>query len=150
MASSVYLTNPFSAGTGYPLLVGSAAFNPADATVYYAGALMYSAPSAAGGFTAIRAPHSGIVTGVYLTSLVLGTLGSTENVSVAVVNSTQATSEIVTASLQWTAVGQTAENAAMSLPVTAGDLLDVAYTTPTWVTNPTTVLVWASIWIQTV
>lgn len=150
MATSVYLTNPFSAGTGYALVVGSAAFNPADGTSYYAGALSYSAPSAVPGLTSIRAPRSGIVTGVYLTSLVLGTLGSAENVSVAVVNSTQVTSEVVTASLQWTAAGVTTQATGLTLAVTAGDLLDLSFTTPTWVTNPTTVIVWASLWVQTV
>lgn len=117
----------------------SGGHSPLDATTYYFANFPGFAPATA--TSAITAyaimPRAGNVRRVYLHFLVFGTLGSTETFTVAVRNASAATTENVTTGMQMNAGQNVQSNTAMTLAFSAGDVLAIQFTTPSWVTNPT-------------
>lgn len=121
--------------------------NPADGTTYF--------PQPSGGInitfsdgrTRFMIPKDGTIKRFVGVVYVAGVLGSAENVSIYVrLNAT--TDVTVTTTSQWTATENAVSNTAMSQAVVAGDFIEVKIVTPTWVTNPTTVTMSASISIE--
>ncbi len=128
--------------TSYALnQAGSGAFvNPADATTYYVipntSWVTTFAASVPGRLTI---PKTGSIKAAYGFINVAGTLGSNENVTVAIrLNDTTNTN--ITSTLQMTAIVSTFSNAALNISVTAGDVITFQVITPTWGTNPTNVI----------
>lgn len=79
--------------------------------------------------TATITKCSGLIT-------IAGTLGSNENVTVAIrVNGGSSTN--VTTTWQWNAASSSFNVSGLSIAVTAGDYIQLRVTTPAWATNPT-------------
>lgn len=136
-------------GLGYTLQVGSQNASPADGGTYYIGALSASAQY---GITTlvdrakIVVPKSGTIKRIEVKFFVNGTLGSAETVTLgAVVNGGTASSTFTTA---LNATNVFASNTSASTAVTAGDFVAIVMECPTWVTNPTSVYIDATIYIE--
>lgn len=127
----------------YPLsfVMGDAnGLSPADGIVYYFGLHAGAdATNTVDGGWRVLSPVTGNVVRAYGVFLVAGTLGSNQNVTVTVRNVTANSTQDITTTSQWTAATNTISNTAMTLAVTAGDLLLIKITSPTWGTNPTSV-----------
>lgn len=126
----------------------SSGLSPADATTYHFGDnLAINGSTTTDGGHRVCSPVTGTVKRVYGAALINGTAGSSENVTITVRNVTAATTENVTTTAVWN-VGSKSEvsfsNTAMTLAVTAGDCLIMRIVTPTWVTNPTGVYIYAT------
>ena len=123
---------------------------PADATVYYFAYRCDGPPTADDISNQLIAPVAGTVSRVCVGVAVLGTLGTTENVTYALrKNNTTDSTETTTA--QWSAasVGPTCWNLTTAFTVAADDRLSLKVTTPTWSTNPTNVrITWSASILQ--
>src|SRR5262249_34129384 len=108
-------------------------------TTYQIGSDAVLGPLTTGAVYFHTMPYAGTVKKCYFVAAVTGTLGSSGSTTVRVRNNTAATTENVTTSLAMTAATNRANNAAMTLPFSAGDELYIEIVTPTWVTNPTNV-----------
>jgi hypothetical protein len=113
--------------------------NPADSSTYYLGTL-----AALTSYTTSVCNSrfymgvSGTINICYGAFSVAGTLGTTENVTIALrKNDTSNTNISTTLHLSTSSVSFSATNLALS--VTAGDFIDFIFIGPAWVTNPTTV-----------
>lgn len=112
--------------------------DPADSTTYYlntTGAL--TAQTASNMATRYYMPVAGTINKVYGNLNVAGTLGSTENATLALRKNDTSNSNITT-TLQFGAVNAAFNNTTLGLSVSAGDFIDVILITPAWATNPTT------------
>ena len=117
----------------------AAGFNPADSTTYSFGeGATLNPETPADGVRRVICPVTGTVVKAFFNVQVGGTLGSSENVTLTVSNVTAGTTQNISTSAQWTGAELVFSNTAMTLAVTAGDRLTVRFTTPAWVTNPTT------------
>ena len=136
----------FSAGPSavYALQFQSGgAFNPADATTYYAGGLPFAWNT---GSTArpLWIPRAGTIKAIYGSFIVAGA-GSNEQSTVSFrLNDT--TDTTITSTLELSAAGLRTDfsNTALAIAVAAGDWASLKWVTPTWATNPTTVSVTAT------
>lgn len=112
--------------------------NPADATTYYLATLnTFNTFTATNLACRYYMPKAGTITTVYGALNVAGTLGSTENATLAL-RKNDTSNTTITATLQFNNVNATFNNTGMSLSVAAGDFIEVICICPTWVTNPTT------------
>lgn len=136
-----------SANTGYCLQASGAVFSPADATTYYWG----SNPSATVGTVAARQriyiPKAGTIKSCYLYFNTSGTLGSLE-LSTAYIRLNNTTDTSISSIVIVNSVSTSANNTSLSISVSAGDYIEIKWITPTWGTNPTSVLVSAVIYIE--
>jgi len=83
-------------------------------------------------------PMAGTINKCYGNVRVDGTLGSAQNVTIALrLNNTSNSN--VTTTLQLTSANQTFNTTSLGLSVVAGDYIEVIIICPTWTTNPTTV-----------
>lgn len=119
--------------------------SPADATSYYigpwAGAQVTSALSGAN--RRMYIPHAmtiSVVYGVFVQS----TPGTNETSSIYIrVNNT--TDYLISNAVVNNASLTTFNGTGLSIPVSAGDYIEIKWTTPTWATNPLTVTLWGII-----
>lgn len=122
---------------GYPLIsLPSSIAAPADATTYYWG---YGTlpPSIYPDIRRIYVSRPGTVTAARITVYV-GGLSTSEASSVWIrLNNTSNT--LISAVVQCTAVIQSYIATGLSIPVVVGDYFEWKWTTPTWVTNPTSI-----------
>lgn len=125
---------------------GVLTLNAADSTTYYVGANWRVAPSTTYATVNGLVPFSGTVTKAIFAVNVGGTLGTTEDVSLYVrVNDT--TDSAATAQ-DWDAAYRVTASGDLSLAVAAGDTIVVKIVTPAWATNPTTVTMQATVFIE--
>ena len=126
--------------SAYYTFTTTATFNPADGTTRYvpwAGSIV-TTNNVIGSKYYI--PAATTITKAYGLVRIAGTLGSAENVTVAIrVNNTTDTN--ITTTSQWTANPTTFSNTGLSLALSAGDFIEIKLVYPTWATNPTTCLV---------
>ncbi len=128
-----------SGGSSYALQFGNGAtFSaPADSTTYYV-APFGTWVTAISGLMKVYIPKTGTIRQCYGVLSVQGTLGTSENITVAIrLNDTTNTN--VTTTLQATAIQNAISNAAVNMAVTAGDYISMMVITPAWSTNPTNV-----------
>lgn len=113
--------------------------SPADATTYYFGLGTTASPTSANVRRAYF-PRAGTVTSIYVTFFITTLAGTTEasTISFRLNNTTDTTiSAAVNNSTQFSVVS----NTALSIAVAQGDYFEIKWVTPTWVTNPTGVVV---------
>jgi hypothetical protein len=144
-----WISSPAGGGGGLGLTYNwnCVAGNPIDGTTYYLapGTALTAITSTSWG-SRWYAPVNCTLSTVYGSYQVAGTLGSAENVTIAIrLNDTSNTN--VTTTLQLTATTGTFNNTGLSLAITAGSFLDFIFIGPTWATNPTNVRVAATIYL---
>lgn len=135
----------YSVPPGYLITLNLAVGNsPADGQTLYLGAdtavfrTTYADAS-------LRIPRAGTLKNVYVKVIVAGTLGTTENVTLSIrINDT---TDVALGTMTWAAVS-TGLNANVSQAVAAGDTFVLKIVCPTWATNPTTVRLWAGVYIE--
>lgn len=112
-------------------------FNPADSTTYYLVNASGLNTLSNGAKSRFQITRTATITACYALVTVQGVLGSSENVTLQIfVNGSSSTN--VSTTWQWTATSNNISNTGLSISVSAGDYVQVRYTTPAWVTNPTT------------
>lgn len=132
---------------GFPLFchigqpAGGAA--PADATTYYFTTTGILLPTSAAN-NKIRIPRAGVVRAVYIDGICVAGSAETSTISFRLNDTTDTT---ITSSAIFSASPFTFSNTTLSITVAAGDYFTLKWVTPTWVTNPTTLTMWALIWI---
>jgi hypothetical protein len=136
-------TAPVSVSQSYPWY--STLASPLDGTTYYT-------QSASTWITTINAisrlwiPKTGTIKSCYGGFSVSGTLGTTENITIAIrLNDTTNTN--VTTTLTAASSLNLFSNAGLSIAVSAGDYVTFMVITPSWATNPTSVTLNLSIFI---
>lgn len=128
---------------GYWLHATSIASNPADATTYYF-AQGASGWGATDGNNRLYIPRAGKIVKVRI--VIQGTTGTSETSTVSIrLNSTTDTTVVSTVNLS--TLPYTAVNSALSIAVAEDDYINVKWVTPTWVTNPTSLVFSAQIWV---
>lgn len=128
-------TNWVSSTRGQVLFVQSDDFGPADGATY--AILNGDTPSTLGAVAyKTYICNSGTITACYGSLTVAGTLGSTQNATIAIrLNNTSNTN--VTTTLQFNNASATFSNTGLSISVVAGDFISFLLICPTWTTNPT-------------
>jgi len=136
-----------AASAAYTLTLGSAAGqNPADSTTYYFGGDLNANLNTTWDLTSVDVPKAGTLRRAFIKVRVAGTLGTTEAVSHYVrLNDTTDLTVDTTATYN-TAVTNLVAN--LSQAVVAGDRVAIKIATPGWVTNPTTVRIYAILYIE--
>ena len=130
-----------SGAIGYSLFtLNQPRANPADSQTYFIQMFSSILTNTASGNAKSRyyIPRTGTLKACVGQCIVNGTLGSSENSTLAIrLNNT--TDTTVTSTLQLTAASNPITNTSLSIAVTAGDYIELKWTTPAWGTNPTTV-----------
>ncbi len=152
-AKTVNTDIPALTGTGYvlPIVMGSTAFAPIDATTYFWGSMAHTQfPSTTAGSARIYVPKAGTVKACYIffdNTVGAGTLASNESSTISLrLNNTSDTT--ITASFKQDAAPAVFNNTALAITVAQGDYLEVKWVTPTWATNPTQVRIYGWIYIE--
>lgn len=133
-------------GFGYSEQFSFGQFNPNDATNYFGGGQIQSSGTTAG-VSRIYIPKTGTIKACYIVFDNSGTVGSAETstISIRLNNTTDYTiSSLVTNDARPTVFS----NTSMSVSVTAGDYIEIKWITPTWATNPTSVRISGTIYIE--
>jgi len=136
-------------GIGYVLRqTANGSFAPADATTYYVSSTrLATLPTTSGGSTRLYIPKAGTIKAAYGTINVAGTLSSGEDSTVAIrLNDTTNTN--ISTTVETNATNNAFSNSSLSINVAAGDFIDILLITPTWTTNPTSVDMAVSIYIE--
>lgn len=123
------------------LFFGHDTISPGDLNTYYIGNSINQAPitSSTDG-RRVLSPRAGRITSVQLGYTVGGTLGTTEQSTYTVNNVTTAVSSTFTTTQQYdTSSGLVNYDLATPLTVSKNDKIEITWTTPAWVTNPTTI-----------
>jgi hypothetical protein len=114
--------------------------SPPDANTFYFGngrnSSIYS-PDAS-----IVIPNAGTIKKIGILSIVNGTLGSAENSTFSVRKRTgtagTSTDTVITNTYKFNTIYNTSMYTGFNISVAEGDLIEIKWDTPTWVTNPTT------------
>ncbi len=133
-------TNPYTLNIRVSIL-----FPALDSTTYYFG-YENNPTYAISSIYRVYIPQAGTIKKCYV-NFTNGTIGTNETstISIRVNNTTDYTiSSTVTNDANPTAFSSTA----MSVPVVAGDYIQLKWTTPIWVTNPLTVTIGGIAYIQ--
>lgn len=137
----------FIAMAGYTLQACTDSSNPGDSLTLYAGGAYNSGLTATEGLGRIYIPRAGVVKKVFLYFTVSGTLGSSENVTGAFrLNAT--TDTTISSTITLDATTQVFSNTALAITVAQGDFFELKFSTPAWVTNPTSVRLNAVVFIE--
>lgn len=134
---------------GYSLQFSNNSFSPADATTYFFGGnqTQTATVGGTGGSRRIYIPKTGTIKAIYLFFLNSGTLGSNETSTIYI--RLNATTDTTISSSITNDSAQLAFNATgLSISVVAGDYFEIKWITPTWVTNPTNVILNGSIYFE--
>lgn len=141
--------------TGYMLRLNGAVnrdcgLDPADSSTYYMGGeLPYCGVTTSATFEKLFIPITGRITTTYVTVRVQGTLGSSETSSMWL-RKNNSSDTLISSSFVFNVADSAAfSNAALNIAVTAGDNITLKWTTPAWATNPTTIGIWADIFVTT-
>lgn len=120
---------------------GTTGWNPGDAVTAYFGNNIGFNPSATvdGGYRLV-APITGTISKVYGQIQVTGTLGTGGvNSTFTIRNVTTATNQDISTTVPMSAAENNFSNTALTLAVTAGDMILFRVVTGTWATNPSAV-----------
>lgn len=123
------------------LFFGFDSVNPLDSTTYYIGNQINLAPVTSGqDGRRVLSPKTGVIKRVDITQSVGGTLGTSETSTFTINNVTQSTQSTVSTSITYDSSSSiNAYNLSSPLNVNDGDKIEIRWTTPAWVTNPTAV-----------
>jgi hypothetical protein len=133
---------------GYSIQAAAANFNPSSGTTHYFGSDTFgNGPTTAQGNVRLYIPHSGTITSCYLQVWTTGTLGSSETSTISI-RLNQTTDNVVSSSVKNDAISNQYSNTGLSIPVTAGDYIEMKWVEPTWTTTPTGVRISAVIWVN--
>ncbi len=142
------------AARGYILTMGTfSSISPADATTYYFGNPVASITTNEG-FGRIYIPKAGTIKAAYINFLRFAGNNGSNEVSTVSIRLNGTTDYQVTAALTLDdnslSSGGTnlASNTSLSIPVVAGDYIEIKWLTATWVTNPTIIRPTGSIYIE--
>lgn len=137
-------TDLLSVRIGYALQFGEIG-DPADATTYYIGGNPGSAMVTTGALRRLYFPYSGTVRRARVVFR-QGVSGSAETstISFRLNNTTDTT---ISSAVVNNADVTTVENTALSIAVTNSDYFEIKWVTPTWVTNPTGMNIWGTVWV---
>lgn len=126
--------NIFRKGIGYVLQAAGASFSPTDATTYFFGGLPSVFPTTSAAIERLYVPKTGTIKAAFI--FCNQSTGSNETSSMSVrVNNT--TDYLISNAVTNDASGTAFNNQVMSVPVTAGDYIEIKWVCPTWATNPT-------------
>ena len=147
IATTAYADAIGSATNSYALQFASGVvISPADVTTYYMGALPALAAITSAQVRRIYIPETGIIESIYFFNS-CGTVGTAETSTFYIrVNNT---TDTAIATVAVTGTPFLLSNNALSIAVTQGDYIEIKWITPTWVTNPLTMLFSGSIYIRT-
>jgi len=123
------------------LFFGHDSLSPGDTQTYFIGnAINLTAPITGSDGRRVIIPKTGNIVAVDICQNIGGTLGSSESTTFTINNVTQSTQSTITSSYVYTASSANIFYTLSSpLSVTAGDKIEIRFTTPAWVTNPTTI-----------
>lgn len=139
------MTRISRARDGYSLQAFGTTFSPADATTYFFGSLFSIAPGTGAGTAKIYIPKAGRITRCFL--FFNQSTGSSETSTLAIrLNNT--TDTTVSSAITNDAGVTSFNNTTLNIPVAAGDYIELKWTCPTWVTNPTNVRPCATIFVE--
>lgn len=128
---------------GYTLFHSFTSFSPADATTYYWGQRPASAAAVPGTYR-IYIPKAGTIKRVDFAFYQTAGSAETSSVSLRLNNTTDTLlSNAVVNNAQ-----PTVFSATVAIAVVAGDYVEFKWVTPTWATNPTSVVGWGNIYIE--
>lgn len=133
-------------GAYSPLFFAGANHSPADSTTYYFG-FGQNTPLTSAQTQKYFIPKAGTVTRCDITVAVGGTLGTSES-STFNFRLNDTTNTVLSAAVTMDAAYQTFNVTGLSIAVVAGDYVEVQLVTPMWVTNPTNVRYYASLFIE--
>jgi hypothetical protein len=123
------------------LFFGSDSTSPLDSTTYYMGnSINLAAVTTPSDGRRVIMPKTGNIVRVDIVQTVGGTLGSSETSTFTINNITQATSSTITTTLSYdVASSNNAYVLSTPLSVNQDDKVEIRWSTPAWVTNPTSV-----------
>lgn len=132
---------------GYTLSFVQASFNPADATTYVMGINAGAAVPGSAGTRRIYIPRTGSITTVYVSFYNNAvTLGTSETSTISV-NKNSGTVSTISALVN-NAATQFLNTTGLNISVTATDYVELQWVTPTWVTNPTNLVISGYFYIE--
>lgn len=132
---------------GYTIPFGGIATNPVDASTYFLGGQI-GLQFQTSGINTLRLyiPKSGTVKGVVMHFI--GVVGSSE-LSTFSFRLNDLTDTLISSSVNFSLSAQTVvSNYSLNIPVVQGDYCHIKWTTPTWVTNPTSIRGFGVIYIE--
>ena len=112
---------------------------PVDAVTYYWGALN-TVIANSDDFNRFYIGRPGTITACYLTQLISPTLGSNETSSVYIRLNNTTDYTVLNNTFTNDATSSFFSNTAMSVPIVAGDYIEIKWIAPTWATDPTAIL----------
>lgn len=123
------------------------AMSPLDAATAYWGGFNVNGITTTSGDRRLYIPKTGTIKAIYIFILTGGTLGTTETTTYSIrLNDT--TDTTISSTVAYDVRNQVVSNAALNIPVVAGDYIEIKMAHPTWTTNPTTISQSASIYIE--
>lgn len=122
-------------------------FNPLDATTYYSGMFPGTDPTTSETGIRLVVPFNCVVRAAAIQVFVGGTLGSGESATFAIRANTS-TDSTLSSSVTFASLQNNFNVTGLAISLTKGDQLQLKVTTPTWVTNPTTVLYQCTLLIE--
>lgn len=130
---------------GYTLKVASSLGNPADSTSYYYGDFALADINFADSMR-VYIPRTGTVKAIYVNFANIGT-GSNET-STIYFRYDNTTDTTISTGVKNDALVTRVSKTDLAIAVTAGHYFEIKWTTPAWATNPTNVLVSATVYIE--
>jgi hypothetical protein len=125
-----------------------AGHSPADSTTYYFASPLTVNPGTVEAQAGLVVPVNCTIRRADIFIFVLGTLGSSENATITVRNTTAGSDLTLSSTAQFTAVSNKTPVTGLSTTYTAGDEIKVKLVTPAWVTNPTIVFYQVSLYFD--
>ena len=121
---------------GYIIPLNMNATNPTAGLTYYFGAPMATAPTTTVNLRKIKIPKNGTITAVSVKASVFTTLGTAE-ASTLYIRLNNTTDYAIDTVMNMSAITYAAVNSSLSIPLVAGDEIEMKWVTPAWVTTPT-------------
>jgi hypothetical protein len=132
------------------LFFGHDSLSPSDTQTYYIGnAINLTAIISGSDGRRVIMPKTGQIVAMDICLNIGGVNGSSESSTFTINNVTQSTQSTITSSYVYTASSANIfYTLSSSLSVTAGDKIEIRWTTPAWVTNPTSVRQQMNVYLQ--
>lgn len=112
--------------------------SPADATTYYESGIATQTSSA--NQARLYIPVSGMITAIYINVLATGTVGTSETSSIWI-RKNDTTDTLITSNLVSSSGTTAYNNTGLGISINVGDYISLKWTTPTWVTNPGSIVI---------
>jgi hypothetical protein len=127
-------------------MVGHTTFDPADSITYYFGARVGTFPSTAATYFRAYIPKSGQIRTGIICQIATSATGTNENIVMSIRKND-------TTDYTFATVGQASntrifQNLSLSIPVVAGDYIEIKMDCPAWATNPQGVCAFGFLYIE--